>query len=168
MSRSSRPAAPRNASDVTGSEPGRAADAEVDAAGVRGLQQRELLGDGQRRVVGQHHPARAQPELRRLRGQMRDQHRRAGGRHRGHVVVLGQPVAGVAEPVGGLRELRRRRQRIGRRLVGAHRDEIENGKPHCVVNAITLPANVPAACRKMSSSICGVSLPVNVFCWLGW
>jgi hypothetical protein len=25
-----------------------------------------------------------------------------------------------------------------------------------------------AACRKMSSSISGVSLPVNVFCWLGW
>jgi hypothetical protein len=24
------------------------------------------------------------------------------------------------------------------------------------------------ACRKMSSSICAVSLPVNVFCWLGW
>ena len=26
---------------------------------------------------------------------------------------------------------------------------------------------ISAAWRKMSSSICGVSLPVNVFCWLG-
>ena len=99
-------------------------NAEVDASGVRGLQQRELLGNGQRRMVGQHHPARTQPQLRRLRGQMRDQHRRAGGRHGGHVVVLRQPVARVAEPIGRLSEVRRRRQRIGRRLVGAHRNEV--------------------------------------------
>ena len=36
---------------------GRAADAEVDAARGGGFQQRELLGDRKRRVVGQHHAA---------------------------------------------------------------------------------------------------------------
>ena len=92
-----------------------------------GLQQRELLGDGERRVVRQHHPAGAQAQLRRLRGEMRDDHRRAGRRDGRHVVVLGDPVAGVAEAVGRLRQVRRRGERIGRRLVGAHRDEVENG-----------------------------------------
>ena len=38
-----------------------------------------------------------------LRGEVGDQHRRAGGRNRRHVVVLGQPVAGVPEVVGVLR-----------------------------------------------------------------
>jgi hypothetical protein len=91
---------------------------------MRGLQQCELLGDGQRRVVRQHHPTRAQPQVRRLRGEMRNQHRRAGGCHGGHVVVFRQPVAGVAEAVCRLREVRRRRQRVGRRLVGTHRHEV--------------------------------------------
>jgi hypothetical protein len=36
----------------------------------------------------------------------------------------------------------RRRQRIGRRLVGAHGHEIENGKPHGFHNAAS-PASVP-------------------------
>ena len=33
----------------------RAAETEVDAAGVQGLEHPEALGDGQRRVVGEHH-----------------------------------------------------------------------------------------------------------------
>ncbi len=132
-----RRAAQRDRGDGVGA--GRPADAEVDAAGVRGLQQCELFGDGKRRVVGQHDAARADPDLRGVCGQMGDQHWRAGGRHRGHVVVLGHPVAGVAQSVGGLCELGRRRQRVGRRLVGAHGDEVENGKPHNGVNACHHP-----------------------------
>ena len=38
---------------------GRAADAEVDAVAVERAQGAELLGDDQRRVVGQHHSAAA-------------------------------------------------------------------------------------------------------------
>ena len=87
---------------------------------------------------------------------MCDQHRRAGGRHRGHVVVLGDPVAGVAQPVGGLRELRRRRQSVGRRLVGAHRDEVENGKLHIGVNA-SHHESVPAIHRRNSCQHCGLA-----------
>jgi hypothetical protein len=120
----------------------RAADAEVDATGMRGLQERELLGDGQRRVVGQHHAAGPQPQLRRVCAKERDQHRRAGGRDGGHVVVLGHPVAGVAEVVGRLCEVSRRRKRIGRCLVGAHRHQVENGKTHASVNA-ALSMRVP-------------------------
>ena len=108
------PARRAAAIEVTGSRAGRAADAEVDAAGRRGLQQRELFGDRQRRMVGQHHAAGAQPQLRGLRGQVGDQHRRAGRRDRGHVVVLGHPVAGEAQPVGGLGQPHRGRQRVAR------------------------------------------------------
>ena len=97
-----RGAAQRHRGDGVGA--GRAADAEVDAAGRRGLQQRELLGDRQRRVVGQHHPARTEPQLLGLRGEVGDHHRRAGRGDGGHVVVLGHPVAGVAQLVGGLRQ----------------------------------------------------------------
>ena len=75
----------------------RPADAEVDAAGVQRLQQRELLGHHQRGVVGQHHPARAHPDAGRDGRQVRDQHRWRAG-HRRHVVVLRHPEAPVAEP----------------------------------------------------------------------
>ena len=39
------------------SEPGRAAEAEVDAPGMHGLERAELLGDHERRVVREHDPA---------------------------------------------------------------------------------------------------------------
>jgi hypothetical protein len=52
----------RSAQLVTGSAARGAADAEVDPARVRRLQQRELLGDDERSVVGQHHAARADPD----------------------------------------------------------------------------------------------------------
>ena len=107
---------------------GRPADAEVDPAGVGGLEQRELLGHHQRGVVGQHHAARADPDPRRRRGDQPDQHRRVGRGHRRHVVVLGQPVAVVAQLVGGPGQRQRRRERVGGRLVGAHRDQVQDGQ----------------------------------------
>ena len=41
----------RRARSVVGSVPGRAAEAEVDAAGVKALERAELLGDDERSVV---------------------------------------------------------------------------------------------------------------------
>ncbi len=41
---------------------GRAAEAEIDAAGIQRVERAELLGDHQRRVVGQHDAARADPD----------------------------------------------------------------------------------------------------------
>ena len=125
---------------------GRPADAQVDAARGGRFQQRELLGHRQRRMVGQHHAARAESQLRGLRGQVGDQHRRAGGAHGRHVVVFGDPVARETQPVGGLRERHGGRQRVGGRLVGAHRDEIKDGKTHDGVNAVGR-ANVPGRLR---------------------
>ena len=140
----------------------RAADAQVDAARSGRFQQRELLGHRQRRMVGQHHTAGSEPQLRGLRGQVGDQHRRAGGAHGGHVVVFGDPVARETQPVGGLREGHGGRQRVGGGLVGAHRDEIEDGKTHDGLNAVGR-ANVPgrlgrADAKAPARSACRVLL----------
>ena len=113
----------------------RATDTQIDASGVSGFEQRELLGHRQRRVVGQHHSARAEPHRRGVGGQVGDQHRRARRGHRGHVVVFGQPVPRVTELVGGLGQQRRRSHRIRGALVGADGDEVENGETHYSVNA---------------------------------
>ena len=70
---------------------------------------------------------------------------------------------GAAESIGRLREVRRGRQRVRRRLVGAHRNEIEDREPHSSVNAnarARLPAichrEAATACRNTSSSMAGV------------
>ncbi len=107
---------------------GRAPDSEVDAAGREGLERRELLGDDERRVVGKHDAARTHPDARRAgrgRGDQHGRRRRGDGRH---VVVLGEPVARVAELVGAVGEREGCRDRRGARLVGAHGHEVEDGK----------------------------------------
>src|SRR5690606_26679581 len=82
----------------------RAPQAQVDPAGVQRLQGAELLGDGQRGVVGQHHAARTDPDPLGVRGDVRDEHAGGRGRDGRHVVVLGVPDPAVAQPVGGLRQ----------------------------------------------------------------
>src|SRR5436305_1178157 len=77
-----------------------------------GLQGAELLGDHQRRVVGQHDPARADADALGGVGDVPDQHgRRRAGDPR-HVVVLGEPVAVVAQPFRGAGEVQGVAQRL--------------------------------------------------------
>src|SRR5690606_8480974 len=81
------------------------AQTQVYATGVEGFQGKEVLGDLQRRVVGQHDPAGANADTARLPGDGPDEH---GGGHRREgrgVVVLGNPVARVAQVLGEPREL---------------------------------------------------------------
>ena len=78
----------------------RAAQAEVDAARIQRRQRAELLGDLQRRVVGQHDAARADADPRGAAGDVADQHRGGGAGDARHVVVLGQPVALVTQRLG--------------------------------------------------------------------
>ncbi len=114
---------------------GGAADAEVDPARVGRLEQRELLGHDQRRVVGQHHPARAHPDARGGGGDHRDQDgrvRRGDGRH---VVVLGQPVPLEAELVGHPCQSAGGGEGVAGGLVGAHGHEVEDGQQHACPNA---------------------------------
>src|SRR5205085_3653327 len=78
---------------------GGAAEAQVDAAGEQRLESAELLGDGQRRVVGEHHPAGADANVRRAGADISegDGGRRAGDP--GHRMMLRHPEAVVAEPL---------------------------------------------------------------------
>ncbi len=109
---------------------GGAADAEVDPAGEQGLQRPEPLGHHQRCVVGQHHPARPQPDARGARPRVCDQHlwRRAGDA--GHVVVLGVPQPVIAKPLGLLHQRSRVGQRLHRRAVATHRGDVEHRQRH--------------------------------------
>jgi hypothetical protein len=94
---------------------GGAAEAEVDTAGEERLERPELLRDQEGRVVRQHDAAGADPDGPGPGGNMADHDRRRRARHRRHVVVLGEPIALVAEPLGVPGQV----QRIPQRLAGA-------------------------------------------------
>ena len=79
---------------------GGATQAQVDAAGVQLGQGAELLGDHQRRVVGQHDAAGAEADRVGVRGHVRDEYGRGGGGDGGHVVVLRVPDAPEAGGLG--------------------------------------------------------------------
>ncbi len=79
---------------------GGAAEAEVDAAGIERLERAELLGDHQRGMVGQHDAAGADADGRGAAGDVADDDRRGRAGDAAHVVVLGQPVAAIAQPLG--------------------------------------------------------------------
>src|SRR5207245_11605363 len=89
--------------------PGRAADAEIDPPGEERLEHAEALGDLQRAVVLEHDAAGADSDPRGTRRDLPDQHLRARARQPGRRVMLGEPVAMVAEPVAQLGELERLR-----------------------------------------------------------
>jgi hypothetical protein len=93
---------------------GRAAQAQVDAPRVQRLQRAELLGDDQRRMVRQHHAAGTDADGRGARSHVRQQHGRGRARDARHAVVLGQPVARVAQLFAVLRQ----RERVAERLRG--------------------------------------------------
>ena len=88
------------------------------------------LGDHQRVVVGQHDPARAQPDRGGIVAHMgkRDRHGRAGDPF--HAVVFGHPVALVTAALGHLREQRRLGERLAYRSALDHGHEIEDGQFH--------------------------------------
>ena len=107
----------------------RAAEREVDAAGEQAGQQAEALGDLERRVVREHHAAAADADPLGGRRHRAGQHlrRRAGERE---AVVLGEPVAVVAEPVGEPREVERVLQRLRPRDTLGNRRLVEHAEPH--------------------------------------
>ena len=107
---------------------GRAAEAEVDAAREQRFEGAELLGDYQRCVVRQHDAAGADTDARGGAGHVGNHDCGGGAGDAGHVVVLGEPVTGVARPVGQLRQFARVAQGVGRRAAGGDGGEVEYGK----------------------------------------
>ena len=95
----------------------RAADAEVDPLRVQAGQGAEHLRHLQRAVVREHHAAAAHADLLGGLGHRRDQYLGRGARERGRGVVLGEPVALVAEPLGVAAEVDRVVERLSRRSI---------------------------------------------------
>ena len=105
--------------------PRRATDPEVDPSGMERLEQAKYFAHLERRVVGQHHAARAETDTRGHRRDVRDHDLGRRGGDPGHVVVLGVPQTREPRPVERSRELARRAQRRGARTAGAEGNEIE-------------------------------------------
>src|SRR5918998_1791233 len=107
---------------------GGAAYAEVDPPWVQRLENPEGFDDPQRGVVREHDPAGADPDT---LGDARDVpdhdlRRRAGDARQ--VVVLGEPVPPVAEPVDELGQIERVAERPGAVRARADRRDVEDGE----------------------------------------
>ncbi len=108
-----------------------AAQSQIDPPGVQGLESMEGLGDPQRRVVGEHDAAGADADARCGRCHVLDQD--LGGRagDAGEAVMLGQPVARVAEPVREAGQVDRVAEGLGRRGAGSNGGQVEHGEREC-------------------------------------
>jgi hypothetical protein len=138
--------------------PGRPPEPQVDPPGSHGLQRAELLGDHERRVVGQHHPARPEPDPLRVRGQVREDHGGRGGGHTRHGVVLGHPVPVEPARLGELRQVHAGPQGVGRGPPGPHRHQVQYGEGHgggavCRAPDLVACGHVGASCRTSSHSV---------------
>ena len=96
--------------------------------GIERLERAELLRDHERRVVRQHDPAGTDADRRGARGEVADDDGRRGARDARHVVVLGDPVARVAEPLGVAGEVEAVAERVAGRRAERDRREVEDGK----------------------------------------
>ena len=105
---------------------GRAAEAEVDPAREERFERPELLGDDQRRVVGQHDPAGADPDRRRAGADIGERDRGRGAGDARHRMMLGHPEAPIAEPLGSLGEVERVAQRPAGVGAFGDRGEVED------------------------------------------
>ena len=75
--------------------------------GNSGLQHLETFGDHQRRVVHQHHAARTHTNVPRRRRDLPDHDLGRGAGDAREVVMLGEPIALVAESIGEPRQIQR-------------------------------------------------------------
>ena len=136
---------------VIGSVPGRAADAEVDALRVEAAQDAEHLGDLERAVVRQHHPAAPDADALGGVGDRADQDLRRRARERRSAVVLGDPVAVVAERLDVAAEVDAPLKRLrGRRALG-DRGLVEDAEAHSAETRGGGPGAAPS-CRRQCSS----------------
>ena len=135
--------------------PRRAPEAKVDAAGIERRERAELLGHGQRRVVGQHDAARADAHRLGEARHMADQHRGRGGGDALHVVMLGQPVAVIAERLGVFGQRAGIAQRLRRVGAFGHRSKVENGIVHAPDPSVcTETKHAAAPCKCPCYSRC--------------
>jgi hypothetical protein len=83
---------------------GRSADAQIDSSGCNRLKHAKLLGNLERRVMGQHHAGAADADASRRGGDRGDQDFRRRADDAGTVMVFGDPKAVVAENIAAARQ----------------------------------------------------------------
>jgi hypothetical protein len=105
-----------------------ASQSQIDPPREQRFERAELLGHLQRRVVGQHDAAGADADARRAAADVRQEHRRRRTGDARHVVVLGQPEAGVAPALDVSRQIQRVAERIGGRAPFDDRRKVQNGQ----------------------------------------
>src|SRR5215204_4869003 len=156
---------------------GRAPEAEVDPAREQRLERLEALGDDERRVVRQHHAAGADADALRRRRDLADHDLGRRVRDRWQVVVLGEPVAGVAERVGVAGEIEAVAQGRARRRARGHEGEVEDrqrrhrhagsASPERIASATarpiaTVPSLPPMSCERTRASPKARSMLVSI------
>ncbi len=110
----------------------RAAETEIDAPREQRRQRAELLGDLEWSVVGQHDPARADPDGRGGVADMREHDRGRTPGDPGHGVVFGDPEARAPRRLRDAREIDRGSEGFLQGSALAHRHEIEDREIcHC-------------------------------------
>jgi hypothetical protein len=107
---------------------GRAAEAEIDAAGIERLQHLEAFGHHQWGVVRQHHAAGSDAHVFCHRRDLPDHDVGVGTGDRRHVVVFGHPIAPEAQAIGVSRQIQRIAQGLGAGRAGRDRRKVEDGK----------------------------------------
>ena len=125
----------------------RAPDAQVDPAREQRLQHAELLGNFQRRVVGQHDTATPDPNGVGGRGDAPDQDLGARAGERPGIVVLRHPVARVAQPFDDLGQPHRLLQSISGRPSLSDRGLVYNAQGQLIAQT-SLPRQIHSTARS--------------------
>ena len=126
----------------------RAPERQVDAAREQAGQQAEGLRDLEGAVVGEHHAAAAHPDTGGRGGDRADQ--RLGARSGEHrpAVVLGDPVAVIAEPIRQARQIERVLQCLRARGSLGHRRLVEDERRRCSAAIALTPSAAPRPPRR--------------------
>ena len=103
----------------------RAAQPQIDPARKQRVERAELLGDHQRRVIGEHDAPGPDPDAAGRRGDVPDHHRGRGAGDARHAVMLGHPVAGESQCLGMAGEIGRIGERLADGTAFDDGDEIE-------------------------------------------
>ncbi|MNL31902.1 hypothetical protein D3C87_1537180 [compost metagenome] len=107
---------------------GSAAEAEIDTAGQQRFQCTELFSNHERRMVWQHHTARAEMQRRGIGGKIANQHRRCGAGNAHHIMVFRQPVAMIAALFRETGKIQRVREGVLCRRTFGNRCQVQHRK----------------------------------------